>query len=76
MNLENVIHNVLHKIILPKYPRIKNIDVIQFSDEYFRIVYIMKGRTSNKLESEITSETMNLFTMMGIGDNDFGFEFF
>lgn len=76
MSLELVISKVLNKVILPKYPKIKDFQVIEFSEEYYRIVYFIKGRTSEKLEDEITKETMNLFTMMGIDDNDFGFEFF
>lgn len=74
--MEKILRTVLSNILLKKYPRIKRIEPIQFSNEYYRIVYYMNRTPSKKLEKEITEETMNILKSMGVDDNDFGFEFF
>lgn len=73
--MEKILQRVLSQLMPKKYPRIKDVDVLKYGDDLYRIIYRMNRRASEKLESEITSETIKLLIMMSLEHYDIEIEF-
>jgi len=71
MNPENILRQLVERVILPKYPFLKLHDIDSYNLTQYReydVRFITRKKLDEELQMEIDTEIKNLFTMAGLDD--------